>query len=139
MPILPDDFAPHPARDASLASMKAVEAEDKAAWLSLFAPDAIVQDPIGVSPMDPSGLGHSTPEAIEAFYDMIIGPNTITFEIVRSHAGGDREVANVGTISSTMADGAVIHTDLVINYRVDDDGLVTALRAFWEMDKLRFE
>ena len=53
-------------------------------------------------------------------------------------AGGDHEVANVGTISSTMADGSVVHTDLVITYYIDDDGLVTALRAYWELDKLRF-
>ena len=33
MPTLPDDFEPHPARDASLASMRAVEAGDKVAWL----------------------------------------------------------------------------------------------------------
>ena len=80
----------------------------------------------------------SNPAAREAFYDTIIGPNTITFDIERSHAGGDHEVANVGTISSTMADGSVVHTDLVITYYIDDDGKVTALRAYWELDKLRF-
>ena len=138
MPTLPDDFAPHPARDASLASMQAVEAGDKAAWLELFAEDGVIQDPIGVSPLDPTGEGHRGPAAREAFYDMIIGPNTITFDIVRSHAGGDHEVANIGTISSTMADGSVVHTDLAITYYIDDDGKVTALRAYWEMDKLRF-
>ena len=138
MPTLPDDFAPHPARDASLASMHAVEAGDKAAWLALFAEDAVIQDPIGVSPLDPTGEGHRGPAAREAFYDMIIGPNTITFDIERSHAGGQHEVVNVGTISSTMADGSVVHTDLAITYYIDDDGKVTALRAYWEMDKLRF-
>ena len=139
MPTLPDDFAPHPARDASLASMQAVEANDKAAWLALFAEDAVIQDPIGISPLDPTGEGHRGPAAREAFYDMIIGPNSITFDIERSHAGGDFEVANIGTISSTMADGAVIHTDLAITYYIDADGKVTALRAYWEMDKLRFD
>ncbi len=138
MPTLPDDFAPHPARDASLASMEAVETGDKEAWLALFAEDAVIQDPIGVSALDPTGEGHRGPAAREAFYDMIIGPNTITFDIVRSHAGGDHEVANVGTISSTMADGSVVHTDLVITYYIDDEAKVTALRAYWEMDKLRF-
>lgn len=138
MPTLPDDFAPHRARDASLASMRAVEAGDKAAWLALFATDAIVEDPIGVSPMDPEGTGHRGLDEIEAFYDTVIGPNTITFTIERSHAAGD-EVANVGTITSELADGSRVHTDLVITYRVDDDGKVAALRAYWEMDRLRFE
>lgn len=137
MPTLPDHFPPHPARDASLASMRAVEAGDKAAWLALFAPDAVVEDPIGVSPMDPTGQGHRGLAAIEAFYDNVIGPNKVTFAIERSHAAGN-EVANVGTISTVMGDSTV-HTDLVATYRVDDEGKVVALRAYWSMDELRFD
>ena len=139
MPTLPDDFAPHPARDASLRSMEAVEAGDRAAWLALFADDAVVEDPVGPSPFDPEGHGHRGTEAIAAFYDNVVGPNeSVTFQIERSYAAGN-EVANVGTITTTLAGGAgQVHTDLVINYRVDDAGRVTALRAFWEMDRLRF-
>ena len=136
MPTLPDDFAPHPARDASLASMRAVEAGDKLAWLALFADDAVVEDPIGVSPMDPTGEGHRGKAAIEAFYDNVIGPNEVSFVIERSHAAGN-EVANVGTITTIMGDSTV-HTDLVATYRVDDDGKVAALRAYWSIDELRF-
>ena len=137
MPQLPDEFAPHPARDASLASMTAIEAGDKDAWLALFADDAVVEDPIGESPMDPSGQGHRGKAAIEAFYDNVIGPNQVSFVIERSHAAGN-EVANVGTITTRMADGTVVHTDGVFTYRVDDDGKVVALRAYWDMDRLRF-
>jgi steroid delta-isomerase len=136
MPTLPDDFAPHPARDASLASMRAVEAGDKVAWLALFADDAVVEDPIGVSPMDPTGEGHRGKAAIEAFYDNVISPNEVSFVIERSHAAGN-EVANVGTITTIMGDSTV-HTDLVATYRVDDDGKVAALRAYWSIDELRF-
>jgi steroid Delta-isomerase len=137
VPDLPDPFTPHPARDASLASMRAVEAGDKAAWLALFAADAVVEDPIGASPLCPDGLGHRGAAAIEAFYDTVIGPNQVRFRIDQSWAAG-AEVANVGTISTTMADGMVVHTDGVFTYRVDDDGKVVALRAYWEMDRLRF-
>jgi len=138
VPSLPDHFAPHPARDASLASMRAVEAGDKSAWLSLFADDAVVEDPIGVSPMDPDGRGHRGKAAIEAFYDSVIAPNQVRFVIERSHAAGD-EVANVGTITTRMPDGSVVHTDLVVTYRVDDTGRVSALRAYWSIDELRFQ
>lgn len=136
MPTLPDRFEPHPARDASLASMRAVEAGDKAAWLALFADDAVVEDPIGVSALDPTGQGHRGRAAIEAFYDTVIGPNQVSFTIERSHAAGN-EVANVGTITTLMGDSTV-HTDLVATYRVDDEGKVTALRAYWSIDELRF-
>ncbi len=137
MPTLPERFDPHPARDASLASMRAVEAGDKAAWLSLFADDAVVEDPIGVSALDPAGQGHRGRAAIEAFYDNVIGPNRVTFTIERSHAAGN-EVANVGTITTVMGDSTV-HTDLVATYRVDDEGKVAALRAYWSIDELRFD
>lgn len=136
MPTLPDHFPSHPARDASLASMRAVEAGDKAAWLALFADDAVVEDPIGESALDPSGQGHRGKAAIEAFYDTVIGPNQVSFAIERSHAAGN-EVANVGTITTIMGDSTV-HTDLVATYRVDDQGKVTALRAYWSIDELRF-
>jgi steroid Delta-isomerase len=137
MPQLPDDFVPHPARDASLRSMEAVEAGDRARWLSLFAADAVVEDPIGVSPLDPSGAGHRGTDAIAAFYDSVIGPNEVRFRIEQSWAAG-HEVANVGTITTTMPDGTVVHTDGVFTYRVDEAGQVVALRAYWEMDRLRF-
>ncbi|MFZ4518509.1 MAG: nuclear transport factor 2 family protein [Microthrixaceae bacterium] len=138
MPQLPDPFPAHPARDASLRSMEAVEAGDRAAWLALFADDAVVEDPIGPSPLCPDGQGHRGPDAIAAFYDMVIGPNRVRFRIEQSWAGGD-EVANVGTITTTMADGSVVHTDGVFTYRVDpSNGKVVALRAYWEMDRLRF-
>jgi ketosteroid isomerase-like protein len=117
--------------------MRAVEAGDKAAWLALFADDAVVEDPIGESPMDPTGKGHRGLAAIEAFYDTVIGPNDVSFVIERSHAAGD-EVANVGTITTVMGDGSVVHTDLVATYRVDDAGKVAALRAYWSLDQLRF-
>lgn len=135
MPQLCEPFERHPARDASLRSMQAVEAGDRDAWLDLFAQDAVVEDPIGESPLDPAGLGHRGKEAIAAFYDTVIGGNAVSFRIDQSWAAGN-EVANVGTITTKMADGAVVHTDGVFTYRVNDEGLVIALRAFWEMSRL---
>ena len=51
------------ARDLGQASMAAVEAGDRQAWLGLFAEDAVVEDPIGPSAFDPEGraIGESRP------------------------------------------------------------------------------
>lgn len=128
----------HPARAASQRSMAAVEAGDRDAWLALFAPDAVVEDPIGPSMFDPDGRGHRGAEAIAAFYDTVIGPNRVRFAIRDSYACG-AEVANVGTITTTLPDGSRAIVEGVYTYRVDDDGRVVALRAFWEADAIRFE
>jgi len=123
-----------PARAASLASMRAVETGDKAAWLALFAPDACIEDPVGVSALDPAGEGHRGLDAIAAFWDANIGPNTLKFDIGRSHVAGD-EVANVGTITTTLPDGSQAAVTGVFTYRVDAEGRLVSLRAFWNMDE----
>ena len=56
-----------PAREASIRSMELSMAGDGEGWLALFADDAIVQDPYGPSPMDPSGKGRVGKEEIEKF------------------------------------------------------------------------
>ena len=43
--------------DLPLASLSAVKAKDKQRWLNLFEEDAFIQDPVGVSPTDPTGKG----------------------------------------------------------------------------------
>ncbi len=127
----------HPARAASQRSMAAVEAGDREGWLALFAPDAVVEDPIGPSMFDPEGAGHHGPEGIAAFYDSVIGPNQVRFAIRESYACGS-EVANVGTITTTLGDGSQAVVEGVYTYRVDAEGRVVALRAFWEADAITF-
>ena len=133
-----DRFAPHPARDAAGASMTAVEAGDREGWLGLFAPDALVQDPIGPSMFDPDGDGHRGAEAIAAFYDTVIASGRVQFAIRESYAGG-HECANVGTITTTLGDGSRAIVEGVYTYRIDDEGRILALRAYWEPDQLRLE
>ena len=124
-----------PARRAALASMTAVTAGDKDAWLALFAADAVVADPVGPSMFDESGKGHHGHDGISAFWDKTIG-NVERFEFVirDSHAAGD-EVANVGTITTYLPGGYRVDTDGVFVYRVGEDGLITSMRAFWETER----
>ena len=123
------------ARDLARQSQAAVQRQDKQAWLNLFAPDAVVADPIGPSPFDPDGNGHRGLAAIAAFYDTVIAPNEqIVFEIERSYLCGD-EVADVGTIRITLPGGEhVVVVRGVYTYRSDGGGRLAALRAFWEFD-----
>jgi ketosteroid isomerase-like protein len=126
----------HPARLASQRSIAAVQAKDKAAWLALFAEDAVVQDPVGTSFLDETGDGHRGHEAIGAFFDSNIAPvERIRFDLKDSFAAGD-EVANVATIHMTLPGGATSRCEGVFVYRVRDDGKLVSLRAFWEVDRM---
>ena len=130
----------HPARIASRRSMEIVQrkvrgAGDKAEWLALFADDAIIEDPIGRSPLDPEGKGHRGKAAIAAFWDAHVASIGITLDIERSYACGN-EVANVGTITTRMPDGTTAVVEGVFTYRVNDAGKLTALRAYWEFGKM---
>ena len=126
------------ARELARRSQAAVAAKDRSAWLALFADDAVVQDPIGPSPLDPGGAGHRGAAAIAAFYDTVIATaEQITFEIEHSYLCGD-EVADVGVIRTVLPGGrqaAVVHG--VFTYRSNGDGKLAALRAYWEFDALR--
>jgi steroid Delta-isomerase len=129
--------APPTARELGIRSRAAVTAGDREGWLSLFADDAFVQDPIGPSAFDPEGKGHHGHDAIAAFYDTVIASSeAITFEITESYLCGD-EVADVGIIRTTLAGGthqAIVHG--VYTYRTDGVGKIASLRAYWEFDGL---
>ncbi|GBE67746.1 hypothetical protein MFM001_42080 [Mycobacterium sp. MFM001] len=122
------------AHEAGKRSREAVIARDKDAWLSVFADDAIVEDPIGPSHFDPEGKGHRGRDAISAFWDKAIAPtDKIEFNFVDTFQCGNEE-ANVGNIVITTA-GYQVTAEGVFTYRADDDGRLVALRAYWEVDR----
>jgi ketosteroid isomerase-like protein len=122
-----------PVHLAGKRSREAAIAHDKQAWLDNFADDAIVEDPIGPSPFDPDGKGHRGKEAIAAFYDKAIAPSDLQFDFVETYQCGNEE-ANVGSIVIKAAGYEVI-AEGVFTYRVNDEGKIVALRAFWELDR----
>lgn len=125
--------------EMSQKSVAAVEAGDREGWIALFAPDGVVEDPVGPSMFDETGRGHHGPEGIGAFFDAAIAGNQVRFAIRESHAAGD-EVANVVTITTTLPDGSKAIIDAVTVYRVAGDGEhLASMRAFWSPDEMRFE
>jgi ketosteroid isomerase-like protein len=125
----------HPARTASRRSMDAVVRGAKDEWLALFAADAVVEDPVGPSMFDTEGKGHHGHEGISAFWDLAIAQvSRFRFSIRDSFAAGD-ESANVGTITTFLPGGLRVDTEGVFVYRVGSDGLITSMRAFWEVER----
>lgn len=122
-----------PVHLAGKRSREAAVARDKEAWLALFADDAIVEDPIGPSHFDPEGKGHRGKDAIAAFFDMAIAPSALEFNFVDTFQCGNEE-ANVGNIV-IVAHGYRVVAEGVFTYRVNDEGKIVALRAYWELDR----
>jgi steroid delta-isomerase len=123
----------HPARRASQRSMSAVAAGRRDEWLALFAPDAIVEDPVGPSLLDPEGKGHRGHDGIGRFWDRNFGAvSRFHFQIKDSFANGPC-CANIATITMWLGDADTTFTvDCVMAYAVDDDGRITSIRGYWE-------
>ncbi len=124
----------NPAVVAGRRSREAVAARDKQAWLDNFAPDGVVEDPVGPSMFDPEGKGHHGIEAISAFWDLsIANTESIDFQFDEEIICGN-EVAYIGKIVTHIA-GHISEARGVFTYRADENGKMSALRAFWEVEK----
>ena len=113
--------------------MAAVAAGRKDEWLALFAPDAIVEDPVGPSPLDPRGIGHQGHEGIRRFWDRNFGAvSRFHFQVKDSFANGPC-CANIAAITMWLGDdGTTMTVDGVMVYTVNDEGRLTSIRGYWE-------
>ncbi|WP_141014590.1 nuclear transport factor 2 family protein [Nocardioides sambongensis] len=128
---------PHPAREASQRSYSAVAKGDLAEWLTVYAEDAVLEDPVGPSMFDPDGKGHHGHAGISAFWEKAIAPiATFEFTIDDSFANpGSNTCANIGRIKTSFPDGSFTVTDLIMVYVVDEEGRVASMKAFWEPER----
>jgi len=115
--------------------MTAASAGKRDEWLAAFSADALVEDPVGPSMLDPEGAGHRGHEGIGKFWDEFISTvQGIRFHVRDSFANGPC-CANIATLTMTLGRGAAMTVDCVIVYTVDEEGLITSLRAHWEPER----
>jgi len=127
----------HPARDAQRNALRCAVTGDKQGWLALWAADCELFDPVGPSIFDPDGVGHHGRQGAEHFWEVAIAPvDRFDVEVRTSYATGD-SAAQEATFTTTFADGSRAAVDLVTVYRVDEAGLITSMRAYWELDKVQ--
>lgn len=128
----------HPAKRVSLLSREYVHSHNKAAWLGLFSEDAIIEDPIGVSPIDEIGKGHRGVAAREAFWENNIANSNIKIVIHQSYAAG-LECANIVTLNTILTFGGKTYSQEVngiFTYQLNDAEQLVALRGYWEVDEM---
>ena len=128
----------HPAKRVSLLSREYVHSHNKAGWLGLFSEDAIIEDPIGVSPIDEAGKGHRGVAAREAFWENNIANSDIKIVIHQSYAAG-LECANIVTLNTILKFGGKTYSQEVngvFTYQVNEAEQLVALRGYWEVDEM---
>lgn len=124
--------APATVADLARASLGAVQSRDRDAWLELFEEDAVVEDPVGPSALDPSGRGRRGQAEIARFYDEVISTmSSFEFDIERCYIGGD-EAAMAVTFTIGLGEGEPLVMDLINIYRRSPNGKLASLRSFWD-------
>ncbi|BBX76082.1 nuclear transport factor 2 family protein [Mycobacterium shinjukuense] len=128
-----------PALSASQASWRCVQAHDRDGWLALMADDVVIEDPIGKAVTNPDGAGIRGKEAVGAFYDANIAPNQLTVTCQESFpSSSPNEIAHILVLDSTFEGGFTSSVRGVFTYRVNDDGLITNLRGYWNLEMMTF-
>ncbi len=126
----------HLAVQANMKSIQYAMEGNREAWLDLYTDDAVVEDPVGISGMDPTGQGHRGKEAIGAFFDATIGPATLKIVAEQRWTSGDYCCCVHQKAHNTIADGKTVICDMLALYQVNEEGKITRMAAHWDYDAL---
>lgn len=128
-----------PALAASHESWRCVQTHDREGWLGLMADDIVIEDPIGEAITNPDGNGVRGKAAAAEFYDANIAINDLTVTCEETFASSSpNEVAHILVLRSRFEGGITSAVRGVFCYRVNDDGKITNLRGYWNMDAMQF-
>lgn len=124
---------------ASQSSWRCVQAHDREGWLALMADDVVVEDPIGQAPTNPDGTGARGKDAVAAFYDANIAANQLTITCEETFpSSSPNEIAHILVLHSKFDNGVTSSVRGVFTYRVNDEGLITNMRGYWNMEAMTF-
>ena len=121
-----------PAQRAGLASFHLMSTGGKEQWIELFSDDCLFEDPVGESPLDPTGKGHGKSD-LAAFWDNSIGLGRMTVECVKAKPRGN-ECAFLVEATNEVPGHAPLEVEAIVIYSVNDLGKITSVRAFWDYD-----
>jgi uncharacterized protein (TIGR02246 family) len=109
-----------------------VSSKDADAYAALFTPDAVQVDPY------PTGR-HEGRDEIRAFMQQSFDAcETMKFEVLDVHPVADT-AAITFHITLTLEGGSAMHIRGVEVFTVSDDGLISAVTAYWGEESVTFE
>jgi steroid delta-isomerase len=120
---------PEQVKGVAEAYIAASNANDKAAVLAQFAPDTVWFDPVG----QPPHVGH---EGVGEFYDQSRALADKVEMVLKDVIVSGREAAMILEIHVSIGDGGMI-MDCVETLEVNDDGKISAMKAYWDMTRAR--
>jgi len=122
-----------------MKSPAAVAAQDKLAWLSIFADLSVVEDPVGSKPHFNGAFdvrsGRRGNGPLARFYDTFIAPNHIAFHVARDIVNGAHVVRDL-TIEITMSPQVTVRVPMHLLYELRDESgeiKIQRLAAHWEL------
>ncbi len=128
-----------PALAASQSSWRCVQNHDREGWLALMADDVVIEDPIGKSVTNPDGTGVRGKEQVAAFFDTNIAANRLTITCEETFpSSSPNEIAHILVLHSRFDNGVTSTVRGVFTYRVNDEGLITNMRGYWNLDAMTF-
>jgi steroid Delta-isomerase len=134
----PETLAQTPALTASQNSWSRVHAKDKDGWLALMADDVVIEDPIGKAFTNPDGTGVRGKDGVSSWWDNSVGLATINITCQETFpSSSPNEIAHILNLRFTFDNGVTRGVRGVFTYKVNDAGLLTNLRGFWNMDMMK--
>ena len=128
-----------PALTASRESWRCVQSHDREGWLALMAPDVVIEDPSGPAYTNPDGLGVRGRAAAAAFYDANLAANTLRVTCEETFpSSSPNEVAHILVLRSEFEGGMTSTVRGVFCYLLNDAGLITNLRGYWNLEAMTF-
>jgi ketosteroid isomerase-like protein len=126
----------HAAVLANMNSIKFAMAKDKVAWLALYAEDAVIADPVGVSPLDPQGKGHCGKAALENFWDNVIASANMVMTVHSRVTSGANACAVQMSAVNDVGNGSQTRVDMIATYEVDEAGKISSMKAYWNWEEM---
>jgi steroid delta-isomerase len=120
---------PEQVRAAVDAYVGAINKDDRDAWLAVFAPGAVQEDPVGT----PVNVGH---EAIGRFWDNFhVNAERVELHPTNMVVCGAEAAVPLTLVAYTG--GFAVEMDCVDVFTVGDDGLITGMRGFVDPSQVR--
>jgi ketosteroid isomerase-like protein len=109
-----------------------VTARNADEYAALFTPEAVQVDPYPTAP----NVGH---DAIRDFMQRSIdGCETMVFEVTETHPVADK-AAIAFHITLGLEGGAIMHIRGIEVFTVTDDGMISAVDAYWGDEDVTFD